>query len=194
MGGNGETYWDAYERYAELRGFARALLSEEALRETQTRVEVRPITSDILSTVRNSWRTCPDRVARWDWAEVVKKLATYGPRTLDMAFYGGYPLRPQLCGLAVAKVSPHKRWLSLTHIEACPFTHPLKGHIFPFALSGVRAFRALICTPEEAEKMGTRILSPTTDALPFYRSRGYTDHVETKHLSYLVVEPPESPP
>lgn len=142
-------FQDACERYRNIGADVRLLLSDAVLQERRLRVEVHPITEEAVRDSRG-WNAA-DRHVFWDWEQIRRKLFTYGPRTLGMAFYAGYPDKPQLCGLAAAQVSPHARWLSLTHLEGPPEpNHPLKGLVLPLTMQGLFFFKGLVGTEEMA--------------------------------------------
>lgn len=184
----GRGFAETCRRYSNIRADVRWLVSDAVLQEWRMRVEVRAITEDVLRDSR-TW-ALDERHVNWDWGHIKRKLDTYGPRTLDLAFYAGYPERPQLCGIAAVQVSPHMRWVSLTHLEGAPHKHPLKGLILPLAVLGMSLFRAQVSTEDKARRMGRRILNPLPDALDCYSRNGYTDLVQEKKLSYIVIQPP----
>jgi hypothetical protein len=177
------------EHYKNICADVRLMLSDAVLQERRIRVEVRPINTDAVCD-SHAWPQAARHV-NWDWEQIRRKLFTYGPRTLGLAFYAGYPGKPRLCGLAAAQVSPHARWLSLTHLESSPEPgHPLKGLVLPMAMLGLSLFKTQVSTEETAKRIGLRVLNPLPDALDCYCRSGYTGLVREKNLSYIVVQPP----
>lgn len=183
------TYTSAKERYRKYRNLTRELLEEAAFHEFRFRVDVVSIDDDILRKVQRDWYGHSGRKCQWDWEEgIIGQLHRSGSRWLDLAIL----VKGQLCGLVAARLSPSKSWLSLTHIEACPDSgHPLKGAILPLAIRALYIYRGVIRPTGEAEKTGIRILNPLEEALPCYRSHGYTLQPGSKRLRAIVLEAPK---
>lgn len=179
----------AKERYRKHRLHTRELLEEAAFHEFRYRVDVGCIDEDILRRAQRDWYGHPLRKCHWEWDEAIMgPLRRSGSRWLDLALL----VRGQLCGLVAARLSPNKTWLSLTHIEASPDPeHPLKGAILPLAIQALYLYRGVIHPMGEAKKTGIRILHPLEEALPCYRSNGYTLQPGSKWLRAIVLEAPE---
>lgn len=179
----------ALQRYRKHRRHTRELLEEAALHEFRFRVDVVSIDEDILRKVQRDWHGHAERKCAWNWEEgVMGPLWRSGSRWLDLAIL----VKGQLCGLVAARLSANKTWLSLTHIEACPdVSHPLKGSILPLAIQALYIYRGVIHPTGEAGKTGIRILNPLEQALPCYRSNGYTLQPGSKWLRAIVLETPE---
>lgn len=181
-------YTAAKERYRKHRRLTRELLEEAALHEFRSRVDVVSIDEDILRKAQRDWYGSENRKCAWDWEEaIMRPLWRSGSRWLDLAIL----VKGQLCGLVAARLSPGKQWLSLTHVEGCPDPHPLKGAIVPLAVMGLYQYRAVIHVTGEAETTGIRVLNPLPEALPCYRSHGYTFEPNSKWLRSIVVAAPK---
>lgn len=180
-----DDYRRARERYRVYRRQTRELIEEETLPSFRFRVDVVAIDDDILRKAKRDWYECADRRVGWDWeADIIKPLHGFGPRTLDAAFV----VKGQLCALMAARLSPDKRWLSLTFLEGCPVGHPLKGSVVALAIRTLYIYRAVICSREDVRKIGIRILRPTQPALDCYRRNGFDNFVDAKRDPMIIVE------
>jgi hypothetical protein len=176
----------AKERYREHRKHARAIIEEELFHALRIRVDVIHIDEDVLRKAERQWYDNPDRLVNWDWeSEIMAPLLNYGPRT----FYAAYLIRGELCALAAARLSPAKKWLSLTHVEGARNDNPLKGKVLPVVLRSLAIFRAVAAT-NTAEMPGIRVLRPTADALPCYYAHGYEQATVSKKDSMIIIESP----
>lgn len=180
------SYRSAVERYRKHRAVTKELLEEEALHNFRMRVDVVSIDDDILRRVRRDWYGNPSRRVDWDWdAGIIQPLRRTNARAFDIAML----VKGQLCGLAAARVSHKKRWLSLTHIEGAPCDHALKGVILPLVVNALYIYRGVICTEEAVKDLGIRILNPLDEALTCYKANGYTVSTDSKRLRSIVIEP-----
>ena len=176
----------AKERYREYRTHARALIEEELFHALRLRVDVVHIDEDVLRKAARQWYENPARLVGWDWeSQILAPLVTYGPRT----FYAAYIVKGDLCALAAARLSPGKKWLSLTHVEGAPNDNPIKGKVLPIVLRSLAIFRAVAVTNTD-EIPGIRVLRPTADALPCYYAHGYPQATVSKKDSMIIIEPP----
>jgi len=179
-------YLRAKERYKKCRGLTRELIEEELLHELGIRVDVIGIDDDVLRKVRRQWYENPARQVGWDWeTQILQPLLSYGPRT----FYAAYLVKGTLCALAAARLSPGKRWISLTHVEGAKNDHPLKGKVLPIVIRSLYVFRGVIHTGGP-EMPGIRVLRPLPDALDCYDACGYPPATMAKKDSVIVIEPP----
>ena len=89
-----------------------------------------------------------------------------------------------------ARLSHHRVWLSLTHVEGAPGEHPLKGQVLPLSVRALFVYRGVIAEHGCAEKIGVRVLHPLEEAIPYYQSRGYTLSSDTKWLRAIVIAEP----
>jgi len=179
---------EAADRYREHRRHTRVLLEEKALQAWRLRVDVVEIDDDILRRIERDWCAVPSRSVDWDWhLHIMEPLRRSGPRRLDLAFL----VRGELCGLAVARVSRRKRWISLTHVEGSPCDdHPLKGRVLPLAELGLYIFRSQICDKDRHLSTGIRALNPLDDVVPYYCWDGHREHCYTKRLNQIVIQWP----
>jgi len=181
-------YQEACKRYKTHRKHARELVEEDLLHAFGRRIHVLAIDDDILRRARQDWYGHENRRYSWDWdAGIVAPFWANGIKGFDLAL----TVDGQLCGLAVARMSPRKNWLSLTHIEGSPKEHPLKRQVLPIVVSAMYTYRAVVCDEQACKQTGIRILNPLDEALPCYRSAGYTEHYRSKRLHYIVVEQPK---
>ena len=179
-------YRTAFARYRVHRKHTRELLEEEAFHVFKLRVNVVTIDEDILRRVRQEWAGHLERKVDWDWEKgIVDRMWRKNARGLDL----GFVVEGQLCGLAAARMSDAKRWLSLTHIEGAPMEHPLKGRVLPLVINGLYIYRALANTEETLKSTGIRVLNPLDEALPCYEKQGYTLSTSSKRLRSIVIEP-----
>ena len=110
----------ATQRYREYRLHTRELIEEAAFRDLRMRVDVTSIDEDILRRAERDWYGHPDRKVGWDWTTgIMEPLWGCGAARLDLAFL----VKGQLCGMAVARVSRQKRWISLTHVQKSTALH-----------------------------------------------------------------------
>lgn len=179
----------AAERYRRYRDHTRELMEEELLHALRRRVDVLSIGNDVLRKVRRDWYAASLRRVSWDWEQdIMKPLWSYGERTYNAAF----EVNGQLCGLMTARVSPAKRWISLTHLEGSPAPdHPLKGLIVPLAIRSLLVFRGVICCNGNAKSTGVRILRPLEDAIKCYADAGFRDYTKQKREASIVVAYPQ---
>lgn len=176
----------ARDRYRAYRRHTKELAEEEALPICRTRILFVSVDEDVLRRLRREWYDCPQRRVDWDWEQdIIGPLHRAGPRYLDFAMIVG----GQICGLVAARVSRRKRWISLTHVEACPEGHPLKGRILPLAINTLYIFRGVICPPEATKSLGIRVLNPTPEALSCYNNNGYRLSSDSKWLRDIIIEP-----
>jgi hypothetical protein len=177
----------AKERYKVHRRHTRELLEEELLHTLRFRVDISAVDDDILRRVEREWYPHRSRIVKWDWeSEILSSLHSRGPRGLALAII----VRGQLCGLMAARVSPSKKWLSLTYLEGAPEQHELKGSILPIAVRALYIYRAAIAPEDDAESIGIRILRPLEKAILCYQRAGYTNLTLTKRLQAIVLEYP----
>ena len=185
----------AIARYRHYRKMARELLEEQLLTELRMRVDVIAIDDDILRKARRDWYFNTNRRVNWDWeTQILAPARKRGCRGIELALV----VQGKLCGLAVAKMSRRRKWLSLTHIEGAPDSHPLKGEVLPIVLAGLSIYSALIVVDEDDNKndvendaknrIGIRVLNPTNDAMPRYREAGYNLGTSTKRLRSIIIE------
>jgi len=162
-------------------------LEEELLVSFRLRVDVSAIDDDVLRKVRTDWGNHPERMTNWDWdTGICAPFRNAGPRGLDFALM----VHGSVCGLAVARLSPRKRWISLTHIEGAPAQHELKGHVLAIVIRAMHIYRAVISANFEAEKIGVRILNPLSDAVEWYQRQGLQLTHQSKWLCAIEVTPP----
>lgn len=148
------------------------MLEEEALQVYRTRIVVDFVTPEAIAAVSGPWQQSGLRKVRWDWGrEILRTLRTSHPRRLELSIWK----QGELCGLAVARVSDAKIWVSLTHVEGSPFPHhPLKGKIVPLALAGAGIFASLIADEDLSVFPHVRILRPDPSLQAWYAKNGYT--------------------
>jgi hypothetical protein len=182
-----QTYHSAKHRYVQHRLQARHILEDDLLPQLRFRVDATAITADTMRVVERDWYGSPERRVDWEWwREIIGPLHRTGARYFDLALWSG----GVLCALAAARVSPNKRWLSLTWVEGAPGDHPLKGVVLPVVVAALYVYRGVICTIEEAPFMGIRVLRVTDEALGCYRSHGYTDFEPSKKMRAIVIQQP----
>lgn len=185
----------AIARYRHYRKMARELLEEQLLAEFRMRIDVIAIDDDILRKARRDWYFDTNRRVNWDWeSQILAPARKRGCRGIELALV----VQGKLCGLAVAKMSRRRKWLSLTHIEGAPTPHPLKGEVLPIVLAALSIYSALIVVDEEdvndgekigeKNRIGIRVLNPTNDAMPRYRKAGYNLGTSTKRLRSIIIE------
>jgi hypothetical protein len=177
----------ATQRYREYRLHTRELIEEAAFRDLRMRVDVTSIDEDILRRAERDWYGHPDRKVGWDWTTgIMEPLWGCGAARLDLAFL----VKGQLCGMAVARVSRQKRWISLTHVEASAADNPLKGSVLTLVVYGLYVFRSQICHKNPPHCTGIRALNPLEAVVPYYGQVGYPDHHRSKRLNQVVMEWP----
>jgi hypothetical protein len=182
-------YLSAVQRYKTYRRLSKELLEEEAFHKFRSRVDVVSIDEDILRRVSRDWYQSPKRKVHWDWdAGIMQPLRRTSARPFSFAML----VKGQICGLAAARVSHRKRWLSLTHLEGAPEEHPLKGMVLPLAVDALYIYRGVICVDKDPQSMGIRVLNPLDDALTCYNANGYTLSTNTKRMRSIVIEQPHS--
>ena len=180
-----QDFRDAVLRYRRHRKHARALLEEDLLAGYRRRIDVLPIDDHVLALASRDWYSHPARRVNWDWkTAILSSHHRRGPRGIDLAFID----KGQLCGLAVARVSRRKTWLSLTHIEGAPTLHPLKGEVLPIVIQALEIYSTLIAADGE-RLVGIRVLNPTEDAMVRYQQAGYPLSLKTKKLRAMVIHP-----
>ena len=186
--GEGLSDYDrACQRYKEHRKHTRALLEEAAFHHFRMRVDVSSVDEDILRRAQRDWYGQETRRVAWDWeAGIMQPHNAAGVRGLDFAIL----VRGQLCGLMAARLSPAKKWLSLTHVEGSPVENPLKGMILALSMQGMIIFRSQFRNEGEHKKTGIRVINPLECVVPYYASQGYTDFRNTKWLRQIVIEWP----
>lgn len=183
-------YVSVCERYRKLRAHSRELLEEEAFHALRMRVDVAAIDDDILRRVKRDWAAHPERLVAWDWERgIIGPLRRKNARFFDLALL----VRGQLCGLAAVRMSNHKRWLSLTHVEGAPGEHPLKGKVLPLVINAMYIYRGAVCRQGEEHGLGIRVLNPLDEALPCYQNQGYSLSVDSKRLRSIEIEPRTDP-
>ncbi|WAC72090.1 hypothetical protein OU995_21350 [Roseateles sp. SL47] len=180
-----EEHREVAARYKAHRKFVREVLEEQLLSEYRFRIDVGTIGDDVLRKARRDWYGHEKRRVNWDWEnEILVKHYRRGPRGIEFSL----SVEGQLCGLAVARVSRHKHWLSVTHLEGAPGTHRLKGKVLPIMVQGFQMYSAQISRDDE-EQPGLRLLNPTDDAMVRYRQAGYNASALTKRLCAVVIQP-----
>jgi hypothetical protein len=148
------------------------------------RVDIISIDDDILRKAERDWYGQPNRKVSWDWSTgIMGPLWRYGAARLDLAFV----VKGQLCGMAVARVSRRKRWISLTHVEGASVDNPLKGAVMPLTFLGLYIFRSQICHEKPPSFTGIRALNPLEEVVPYYGQTGYPDHRYSKRLNQVVM-------
>lgn len=180
-------YTNAQARYREHCSHTENLLEEEVFALRRKRVDVLSIGAEVLQLAAEQWYPSPERRVQWDWAsEIIRPLRTFGPRALAL----GFRADGILCGMMAARLSPHRQWLSLTHVEGAPFDHPLKGGVVPLSIRALFIYRGLISVGGQAESIGVRILRPLEEAIPCYEAHGYTSYTASKRLPRIVIAEP----
>lgn len=179
-----EAHRDAAARYKLHRKLVRELLEEQLLSEYRFRIDVGTINDDILRMARRDWYGHERRRVRWDWEhEILAPHDRRGPRGIELSLL----VDGKLCALAVARLSRHKHWLSLTHLEGAPWQHPLKGKVLPIIVSALVMYGVQISRDDE-EQPGIRLLNPTSDAMVRYRLAGYNLTTSQKRLRAMVIQ------
>ena len=156
-------------KYARLRRLTRDLLEEQALPVFRTRVTVQPVDDSALDVVDMDWTPSGRRIP-FAWRErILPVLHKSHPRRLDLAVW----CNGQLCGLAVARLSNAKEWVSITHIEGSPHaSHPLKGRIAQIVLVGADIYASLV--QPDGRKPQVRIMNPLPQSMVAYERSGYS--------------------
>lgn len=160
-------------KYKVLRRRARRLLEEEVLRAFRIKLEVTGISGDEFRAVREDW-TPKGRRVEFPWEEeIMPTLCKSHPRRLDLAFWSG----KELCGLAAARLSDSKQWLSITFLENSPNpSHALKGVTAPISLVGADIYASLVqeASTHKIAKPVIRLLNPLKEAMGAYERIGYS--------------------
>jgi hypothetical protein len=166
-------------RYMQHREHTYVLLEEEALRQTGMRVQ----TSEICIASLKEAKAWQNRIATWDWeTDVLQTLRKSHPRRLEMAFR----VSNELCGLAVARVSDAKVWVSITHMEGKPGTHPLSRKICALSIKAADIFSALIHDESsDALRPQVRLMNPLKNAIACYAHNGYSNFHQQNGYSFL---------
>lgn len=176
-------------KYRRLRRHTHELLEEEVLRAFRQKIRVTSLNSDALSAVKSVWMQQARRVAfNWE-GRICPTLVKSHPRRLELALW----VESELCGLAVARLSDAREWVSLTHIEGAPNpSHPLRGKVVPIALIGADIFGTLVqAEAEMAETPKVRILNPLRESMDWYERCGYSQLIRENGYTYAV--PKEEP-
>lgn len=171
------------ERYEEHRIHTYELLEEHALRALKVRVQTTPITQKALNVVKELWTG--KRLAAWDWEDdVLRVLRRSHPRRLEMAFW----VNEELCGLATARMSDAKEWVSITHMEGAPFPeHSLSRRVAALSIKGADIF-SIIAHDESSStsRARVRIMNPLENAITCYAHNGYSELHQQNGYSFLV--------
>lgn len=171
-------------KYNRLRRLTHDLLEEEALRAFRIKILVRNIDDDALAVVDGHWSVI-GRKELFAWRDrILPVLLKSHPRALRLALWS----EGRLCGLAVARLSDSKAWISLTHIEGSPdSSHPLKGLVAPIALVGADIYRSLV---ENEDSLGrrtcVRIMNPLAESIDWYAKCGYSTLVRANGYTYAT--------
>lgn len=171
-------------KYKTIRRNTRTLLEEEVFRAHRIKSEVRGIDDDALAAVRATWEPLR-RAEVFRWQDQMRIVHQSHPRRLDLALWSG----GQLCGLALARLSDNKCWLSLTFIEGSPIpSHPLKGLVVPITLIGADIYSGLVQyeAVQPIDKPQLRILNPLPGAMACYERQGYSEVVPANGYTYAV--------
>lgn len=157
-------------KHNRLRRLTRSQLEEEIQRAFfGLKVSVEPIGPRALQYVDDVWTPAGRRVA-FDWRRIMRTLEKSHPRRLDLAFWH----KGELCGLATARLSDNKLWLSVTHLEGAPNAHILKRRVAPVALIGADIYAVLIREEDSAKRLPSlRLLNPLAKSIPVYAKCGY---------------------
>lgn len=160
-------------RYQSIKRNTFDLLEEEFLRETMLRIDATSIDDTALCAVREQWGLHKRRAA-FDWeGGIMPILRKSHPRSLDMALW----CRDVLCGLAVARLSDSKEWLSLTYLEGNPDPeHPLKNRVLPAVIAAMDMFACQVqLHDKQRRRPRLRVMRPLPEVLDRYRQLGYSD-------------------
>lgn len=158
-------------RYSRLRRHTFELVEEEYLRATRLRIDVNSIDDDALRIIRDEWSKHPRR-ADFDWeGEILPTIRKSHPRAIDIAIWCG----GVLCGVAVARLSDSKQWLSLTYLEGSPVPErPLKKQVTPVVITALDIYSSLVHLHDAAQRRpSVRIMRPLPEVLSNYQSIGY---------------------
>lgn len=160
------------QKYTTIRRNTHELLEEEIFRAFRKKIEVTHIDADVLSAIDEQW-CLSDRLMPFAWgAQIMRTLAQTHPRAMEMALWH----EKQLCGLAVARLSDAKTWLSITHIEGCPTKdHPLKSKVVPIVIAGSQIYASQVQLHDALGRLPTlRIMRPLEGAEDWYKKLGYS--------------------
>jgi hypothetical protein len=171
-------------KYKPMKACSRELLEEEILRAFRLKVDCRSVDEHALEAVVSQWEPL-GRVVKFDWAkDIMPRHRRSHPRGFDLAFWHG----AELCGLACARLSDSKEWISLTYLEGSPNpTHALKRRLVPTVLVGLDIYATQVkkhCDRGVFPQL--RIMNPLKNAMDWYRSNGYSRHMQANGYSYLL--------
>jgi len=171
-------------KHKRLRHLTRELLEEEILRAFRLKVNVRNLGEAAFAQIRGAWAST-GRLVDFPWEErIMPILEKSHPRRLDLTFWSG----EALCGVAVARLSDAREWISLTHIEGSPDpSHPLKKRVVPIALVGADIYASLVKEEGELPKKPTiRILNPLKESMRWYEQCGYSELQQANGYSFAT--------
>lgn len=168
------------QKYRTMRTSTRDLLEDEALRAFGLRVDVYPVDDAALDAV-DRWN---GRLVAFPWRErLIPVLEKSHPRRLDLALWSG----GQLCGLAIARLSDAKEWISLTHAESNPEPHALKGRVIPLVLTAAQIYATLVQAKDSKNRCPkVRILNPLPEARAWYAACGFGTLVRANGYTFVV--------
>lgn len=175
-------------KYQTLRRNTFSLAEEEFLRATLLRIDITTIDEVALAVIGSDW-TKHQRRAEFDWEhEILPVMRKSHPRGLDMAIW----CQGTLCGVAVARLSDAKTWLSLTYLEGSPVPgRPLKKQVTPVVITAMEIYASQVQLHDEQKRLPiVRIMRPLPEVLANYGSIGYdVVHAEKaggKRFEYLI--------
>jgi hypothetical protein len=177
-------------KYKRLRRLTRDQLEEEVLRAFKINIQVTRICDRSLAAVDTVWSQ-HQRKAAFPWRDrLLPVLRKSHPRRLDLAYWCG----GVLCGLAIARLSDAKTWISITHIEGSPDpSHSLKGLVAPISVAGADIFATFVQREDSQGRLPlVRIMNPLTESIVVYEQCGYSALQTGNGYSYLVPRGEES--
>lgn len=180
----GKSLSQCFQKYKKLRRNAHDLLEEEILRSFRLKVSVTSVDEDVEKAISSQWEPFGRRCG-FPWAErIMPVLRKSHPRALQLALWCDH----HLCGVAVARLSDSKNWLSITHIEGSPVAdHPLKKRVVPIVIAGADMYATLVQQHDDRGlRPELRIMNPLPEAVDWYGQLGYSELHRQNGYTYIV--------